>query len=133
MYNRALGASDPFRLFKLVFVIAECVLEVAGSAAQPVAGSARAAAGSARSAAGSATGLATGLARAAESATGLARANLRAAGSAPRSVLSKCSKLDSKFGFQMLAHAVKSTIRRSSLTSLAGRTYVCLSRLTTTS
>ena len=94
-------------------MIAECVLEVAGSAAQPVAGSARAAAGSARSAAGSATGL--------------------AAGSAPRSVLSKCSKLDSEFGFQMLAHAVKSTIRRSSLTSLAGRTYVCLSRLTTTS
>ena len=79
-------------------MIAECVLEVAGSAAQPVAGSARA-----------------------------------AAGSAPRSVLSKCSKLDSEFGFQMLAHAVKSTIRRSSLTSLAGRTYVCLSRLTTTS
>ena len=123
------------------------MLEVAGSAAQPVAGSARSAAGSAtglatglaraagsaRSAAGSATGLATGLARAAESATGLARANLRAAGSAPRRVLSKCSKLDSEFGFQMLAHAVKSTIRRSSLTSLAGRTYVCLSRLTTTS
>ena len=100
-------------------MIAECVLEVAGSAAQPVAGSA--------------TGLATGLARAAGSATGLARANLRAAGSAPRSVLSKCSKLDSEFGFQMLAHAVKSTIRRSSLTSLASRTYVCLSRLTTTS
>ena len=126
MYNRALGASDPFRLFKLVFVIAECVLEVAGSAAQPVAGSARAAAGSA-------TGLATGLARAAGSAIGLARANLRAAGSAPRSVLSKCSKLNSEFGFQRLAHAVKSTIRRSSLTSLASRTYVCLSRLTTTS
>ena len=100
-------------------MIAECVLEVAGSAAQPVAGSARAAAGSARSAADSASGLSSGLAR--------------AAGSAPRSVLSKCSKLDSEFGFQMLAHAVKSTIRRSSLTSLAGRTYVCLSRLTTTS
>ena len=84
------------------------MLEVAGSAAQPVAGSAR-------SAAGSANKLAAGLARAAGSATGLAtglaRANLRAAGSAPRNVLSKCSKLDSEFGFQMLAHAVKSTIR----------------------
>ena len=60
-------------------MIAKCVLEVAGSAAQPVAGSAR-------SAAGSAIGLATGL----------ARANSRAAGSAPRSVLSK-------FPFRVLA------------------------------
>ena len=70
-------------------MIAECVLEVAGSAAQLVVGSARAAAGSA-------IGLATGLARAAGSTTGLARANLRAAGSAPRSVLSK-------FPFRVLA------------------------------
>ena len=109
--KRRAGTCLLFLSFKCT-ASAECVLEVAGSAAQPVAASARAAAGSA-------TGLATGLAR--------------AAGSAPRSVLSKCSKLDSEFGFQMLAHAVKSTIRRSSLTSLAGRTYVCLSRLTTTS